>query len=1204
MAKNDQDPFGSITISPNAEKPEAGPGDFHVPIEPPAPSARKQKAAGRGPEKKSPSPAKTPERRNLERRPRPVLPLRLILPPALVLLAFFAYTLIGFLGVPYLLQSRVPAMAEKSLNRSIAFGSVSFNPFTLRLKMRNAIIGPDLRNPDDPVDPLFSAGLVEADISWSSLLRRQLNCASLVADNLFLHLVRNEEKKYNVTDILPIREDRALAGVDLPFAYFLQNITVTNSRIVFDDAPSHKTHTIERIELALPLLFHYPDRQKAARDSFAAGGAYVNPKFTALINGSPIDLTGKTKIEGETFSAQLQLHLDNVDLPAYLAYLPVQSQFRVEKGTGDILMDIIFLSGPDDRLSLEIETSGRLTDVSLLDKNNAVNLIPEATVRATLYPLLSRYAVKEIMLTDPHLRLTRQADGKWSFPGLPGPVPAAEPDQEKAPTDVVIDRWKIANARLSFVDRKVAGGYAEEIHEINFTLTDFNRSASQPAPFALEGVTSDKNKITITGEIVPSTLLTTGLVAGGPVHLQKLTGYFTGPLLSLSQGKIDRFTSRFSLAGDKNATLSLEDGDFELSDIVLAGKEGSLLAASGARFTYARLAPRARRLENGALTADGAEVFLRWDKEKRCNWALLPGQPADGKGKTWQISLSALDLPDARVHLEDHSLPTPITLETEGVQIRATDLANVTDHKGELSLRANNLGGGSLSLEGPVSLSPFSARFACELKNYGLATLPTLVTDWLNLDRIAGTLEARGEINLPNFSYSGALAVHNFSAGRETGPELVRFARAETGKLDFTLHPLAVSSAELLCDQAYLRWIIPATGPMNLATFFSRSRPGLADFTNSGQIALAAIKLTDATLDFTDQRVSPAYDAQLRLGGTVAGLANAPGNAAHLSLQSTAGHEVSGDIAFFDQTFAAEMKAGVQNMRVADFSPYLSPILGYTLQDGRFHFSTTYQQKEGTVTAANALQISGLKLGEQRGMPSSQLPLTLALLTDAQGVISLNLPVQGSIADPGYSLAGAINRALRNIVLKTAVSPFSQLQAAFPEMDQAPDHLLFAAGSAALSADHKKFLSLFARVMGERPLLTLLVKGYAGYSQDYDALLAAKKESARQHEAQQEQKKSTQMARKYGREEITAGASNQQQPPPFVPAPAVSIGKQELLQLAGQRQNAVVNFLVSDLKVDAKRVIRDSVGELVPATATGRPGARVDLKLGALLGNR
>jgi uncharacterized protein involved in outer membrane biogenesis len=1206
MPEKKQDPFGSITIAPDTEKTEAGQVDFQVPIEQPPSRIKKQKQAVRGPGGKGQRPVKVPERKKVEPG-RPGMSFSLIILPALVLLAFLAYTLIGFLGAPYFLKSMVPAMAEKSINRSLVFGSVRFNPFTLRLTIRNAIIGPDLAHPDDPVDPLFSAGLIEADIAWSSLVHKQLICEQLAIDNLFLHLVRNEEKKYNVTDLLPVKEGRAFPVVDPPFAYFLQNITVSNSRIILDDLPAHKTHTIEQIQLALPLLFHYPDNTNTARSTFfVAGGTYVNPQFSALINGSPVELTGKTKIEGGTFTAQLQMHLDHVDLPAYLAYLPVQPQFRIDKGTGDILMDITFLSGPSDKLSLEIETSGRLTDVSLLDKNNDINLIPEASVRATLYPLLSRYAVKEIMLTDPHLRLTRLPDGNWSFPAL-GPARAAEPGNEKTPVDFIVDRWKIANGRLSFVDRQVTGGFTEEMSEINFTLSDFNRGNNQPAPFSLEGVTSDKNKITITGEIAPSSMLITGLVTGGQVNMQKFSGYLTGREITITQGKIDRFTSRFSVHNDKNGALEFHDGDLALSDIALAGKGGQLLVSPKARLIFATLAPAAARLEKVALTADRAEIFLQWTKENHCNWALLPAQTKDVTEKSWQISFASVELPDAVVHLEDHSLPTPVTLVADKVQIQATDLSTSPDHKGNLSLTTDNLGGGQLSLAGTVGLSPFSAHFSCALKNYNLAALPSLVTDWLDLGNISGGLEAHGDIALPRFTFAGAVAVHNFSAGREHGPELIRFATAEADKLDFSLRPLSINSAELLCNRAYLRWNIPAKGPMNLETFFSRNSPGLSDFTNSGQITLATIKLTDATLDFTDQRVTPAYSTQLRLDGTVDNLINAPGKMARVALNCATSHDATGtiaaDIAFFDQSFAADLNANMQNMRVEDFSAYLSPVLGYTLHDGRFQFSTSYHQKNDNVTAANTLSVSGLQLGEQRGVPNSQLPLTVALLTDQQGSIALNLPIQGSTADTSYTFTGALGRSLRNIALKTAVSPFSQLQAAFPEMDQSHDYLLFLPGSADLSAENKKFLSHFAQVISQRPHLTLMIKGFADTSRDQEILLAEKKEFARQRELRQEQKKSMQITQKYGGEEIPA-ANNQQQPTAPIQSADVSIGKSELLQLARQRQNAVADFLVSALKVDAKRVIRDSVGDLVPANAAGRPGARVDLKLGAVISNK
>ena len=1203
MSKNDQDPFGSISISQEPEKPEPGQADLDVSIDQSAdqPQPQKKKAASTVSETEDLRPSDDPRRRELQA----TVPRIPIILSAVFFLAFLTYTLIGFLGVPYFFQNVIPERAEKNINRAITFGSVSFNPFTLKLKLQNTIIGPNLADPDDQIDPLFSAGTIEADISWPSLFRRQLNCANLAVDNLFLHLVRNEKQKYNLADIVPVRQHQSIPIVNLPFAYFLQNITVTNSRVLFDDIPAKKSHSLEQINLALPLLFHNPDNGSAAQQTYSVSDRYINPKFSALINGSPVDLTGKTKVDGENFQAQLQLHFNAVDLPAYLAYLPGQSGFSVDKGTGDILMDITFLSRPEEKLSLEIETTSRLSDITIKDRNGNISTIPEATIRATVYPLTSQYSFKEINLTGPALYLGRQADGQWSFPGLCPPQPTVS-DKCYKETNLVVDKVKVTNGRLSFIDQKVAGGFTETLSELNFTLTNFSHLNNQAAPFTLEGMTSGKGNLSLQGELVASPLAIKGLAVGNRLSLQKLSCYLAPADFSITQGEIEKFASGFAIHNDKKNLLAFDNATLDVSGFMFNSQGRNWLTLPKAHITFAILEPKNALLKNVTLTADNAEIFMKWDDQNNFNWAQLKGNnsPA-GSEKSWQISLSSLELRDTSLHQENDSLPTPISLSQDNMQIRATDLSTAADHKGDVLIETYDLGGGTLTLSGPVALSPFSARISCNLNKYRIATLPTLITDWLNVTKISGEVDAQGEISLPHFAYTGSLTMHHFSAGQEGGPELVSFAKAETPRLDFTLKPLSVNSGELSCDQPSLRLIIPAKGPVNVTGLFSRTRPGLTDFANTGQIVVSRINLTDATLAFADQRFFPVYSSQLRLNGTVDNLINKPGGKLRINLTSTAEQEstgsISGDLGFFDSSLFADFEANLQNMPLKEFSTYLSALLGYRLQDGRFQFSTKYHQEGGNVTADNTLLVTGLKLGEPQGTLSSQLPLTVALLSDRKGEIELHLPVNGSTSDPSYSLPGALGRSLRNTVLKTSVSPFSQLQTSFPELDQSRDHLLFAPGKTDLSEVNKKLLSLFAQVLSKRPLLTLTIKGYAGLGHDADVLVAEKKEIARQKKLLLELKRSEQLTEKYGKEEISP--ANQQKAPPLPRRQATDFwaSKNELLQLARQRQKAVNDFLVSTLKIDQKRVIQDSSGALVPANAAGRPGYRVDLKIGTAI---
>ncbi|MEW6290948.1 MAG: DUF748 domain-containing protein [Thermodesulfobacteriota bacterium] len=1206
MSKNDQDPFGSISISQEAEEPEPEktepePAGLDVFIDQPAdqPRTLKKRATRAAAAPDELRPAAAPQHRQRQS----AVPGVAIILPAIVFLVFITYTLIGFLGVPYFFRNMLPAKAQKSINRAITFGAVSFNPFTLKLTLQNTIIGPNLADPDDQIDPLFSAGAIEADISWSSLFRRQFNCATLSADNLFLHLVRDKEQKYNLADLVPVREHQAIPVINLPFAYFLQNITVTNSRIVFDDMPAQKTHNLEQINLALPLLFHNPDNGTTARQTYPVSDRYINPRFSALINGSPVELTGKTKVDGENFQAQLQLHFNAVDLPAYLAYLPAQPGFSVDKGAGDILMDITFLSGPAEQLSLEIETTSRLSDITIKDRNGNISTVPEATVMATVYPLTPQYNFKEINLTNPALYLGRQADGQWSFPVLgPAPPTAAEGDKK---TNLVVDKVKVTNGRLSFVDQKVAGGFTETLSELHCTLDNFSHLGNQAAPFSLQGTTSGKGKISLQGELVPAPLAIKGLATGNGLSLKKLSPYLAPAGCIITQGDIEKLTSGFAVHGGKKNQVSFDNAALDVSGFILSSQGRNWLTLPKAHLGLAMLQPGNALVKDVTLTADNGEIVLQWDSQNNFNWAQLKKNkgPA-GSEKSWQVSLSSLELRQTMLHLEDGSLPTPISLSQANVHIKATDLATAADHQGDVLIETAELGGGTLTLSGPVALSPFAARFSCNLSNYRIATLPTLLTDWLNVTKIAGEVDAQGEISLPHFAYTGSLTMHHFSAGRESGPELVSFTTAETPRLDFTLKPLAVNIGELSLAQPLLRLIIPAKEPVNVSDLFSRTRPGLSDFANTGQIVVASIKLTDATLAFADQRVFPVYSSQLRLNGTMDNLINKPGEKLHINLTSTAEQQstgsIAGDLGFFDTSLSADFEAAVQNMPLKEFSTYLGALLGYRLQDGRFAFTTRYQQENGNVTADNTLLVTALKLGEPQGTLSSQLPLTIALLADQNGEIKLHLPVKGSTSDPAYTLPGALGRSLRNTVLKTSVSPFSQLQPSFPELDQSRDHLLFAPGKADLTEENKKLLTLFAQVLAQRPLLTLSIKGYADQDHDAKILMADKKEIARQRELL-ELRRSAQITEKYGKEEISPANQQPAPPPPPRPAPDFSVGKNELLQLAKQRQKAVNDFLVSALKSDQKRVIQDSSGALVPADAAGRPGNRVDLKIGAVI---
>lgn len=174
----------------------------------------------------------------------------------------------SFLLVPYLATTLLPNHLAGALNRPMTIARAEFDPLTATLTLHQLIVGPKLSTPDDPVDPLLSAGTISINLLPERLLEGEVACA-LEGEHLFLHLIRRQDGGYNLGQAL---DDLLPTMPALPLRFSCDAIRVSNSRLVFDDEQTGKTYLAEELTLA-----GSPGR--------------ANPvSVQAKINGTPISL--------------------------------------------------------------------------------------------------------------------------------------------------------------------------------------------------------------------------------------------------------------------------------------------------------------------------------------------------------------------------------------------------------------------------------------------------------------------------------------------------------------------------------------------------------------------------------------------------------------------------------------------------------------------------------------------------------------------------------------------------------------------------------------------------------------------------------------------------------------------------------------------------------------------------------------------------
>jgi hypothetical protein len=126
---------------------------------------------------------------------------------------------------------------------------------------------------------------------------------------------------------------------------------------------------------------------------------------------------------------------------------------------------------------------------------------------------------------------------------------------------------------------------------------------------------------------------------------------------------------------------------------------------------------------------------------------------------------------------------------------------------------------------------------------------------------------------------------------------------------------------------------------------------------------------------------------------------------------------------------------------------------------------------------------------------SLPVKLAVALLKDRNGVISLDLPISGTLDDPSFRIGPVIWQVFKNLIVKAVTAPFALLGRLFGGGADL-SYVDFPAGSATLGATDTDKLNHLASALVERPQLKLDIPLQVSSPGDDSALAHAALEKA------------------------------------------------------------------------------------------------------------
>ena len=519
------------------------------------------------------------------------------------------------------------------------------------------------------------------------------------------------------------------------------------------------------------------------------------------------------------------------------------------------------------------------------------------------------------------------------------------------------------------------------------------------------------------------------------------------------------------------AQLGVDEGDFSFNDLA-AGNRPVVLALSGLKLDLKQLEP---------MTAHPAGLTL--------STRVSSGRTEAGTLKlSGQLVTAPLGL-DARIDAQRLPLQALAPYMEGGLNLRLRRAD--TSFQGQVRFHQQP-DGVALGLQGDLALEEVRA-------NQGTATA-----------RLASEASSAS------------------SAGRPAN-ELLSWKALSLRGLDLSLKPgqtPRVDLRETYLSDLYARILLDAEGHLNLENLRDQPAeasppPAAAQAAAPASAASAAtapasstasapaalvhigpIHLANGTVYFSDHFIKPNYSADLsELNGQLGAFDNAPRpdgqvQMADLSIsglaEGTATVEISGKINPLAQPLALDVHGRVRDLELAPMSTYAIKYAGYGIERGKLSMDANYLIKpDGQLSATNKLVLNQLSFGDKVEGASANLPvkLAVALLSDSQGVIQLDLPVSGSLNDPEFRIGPVIMSAIGNLIGKALTAPFSLLAKALGGgSDKELQQVSFAPGSAGLSDAARAQLDRLGQMLRVKPDLRLTVSGSASEAQEQQAL--------------------------------------------------------------------------------------------------------------------
>lgn len=471
------------------------------------------------------------------------------------------------------------------------------------------------------------------------------------------------------------------------------------------------------------------------------------------------------------------------------------------------------------------------------------------------------------------------------------------------------------------------------------------------------------------------------------------------------------------------------------------------------------------------------------------------------QNKSLSYLLDTVVFSNKEVLFKDEEKTDGKTLSLSNFMITIDQLTNTKDIKNMLNLSFDTPTKGNLSLSSDIILTPFSADGDLKIEDLTIVPYKNYIKDFINLDIKSTDLNTTAAFKITDNTQKidADITLLDVSLYHEISKEqLLDFDTLDIKKIHYTNDNLVID--EIILDTFITQFKINKDQTTNIDQLIVENKKTIPvneaseqeKEKKSFQYYVKSLELKNGKALYSDHQLPLKFDTNIHtLRAKVEALSSKneettivlKGIVEKYGVASIKAKSILSN--FKDKT---DVTIDFENLDVRSFSPYSGKFIGQKIQDGKLWLKLNYKIKDSQLLSTNNIKLKNLTLGDDVESPEAMsLPvgLAIALLEDSDGLIDVDVPITGDMANPEFELSGVIWKTLGNIVTNIVTAPFSFLGSLLGLDSDELGKVDFHFASATINPPQKEKLDKLIGVLEQKEALVITLE--PSYDEENDS---------------------------------------------------------------------------------------------------------------------